>query len=129
MPDTIGGCQQVVTTSRRIAQQLLTIAENRLTLVTVEVQEERNRLLHVVFLALGIAGCGLLAGMALTTAIVLVGWAWSPLGVLLILAAGYATAAAAMCWLLARSLRHWHSFAASLDQLHKDRVCFEEILA
>ncbi len=129
MPDTLGGCQQVATTSRHIAQQLLTIAENRLTLVTVEVQEERNRLLHVFFLALGIAGCGLLAAMTLTTVIVLVGWAWSPLGVLLILAAGYAAAAAAMCWLLVRSLRQWQSFPASLDQLHKDRVCFEEILA
>lgn len=129
MPDTLGGCQQVATTSRRIAQQLLTIAENRLNLMTVEVQEERNRLLHVCFLALGIAGCGLLAGMALTAAIVLVGWAWSPLGVLLILAAGYLSAAAAMGWLLARSLRQWQSFPASLDQLHKDRICFEELLA
>lgn len=129
MPDTIGGCQQVVTTSRRIAQQLLTIAENRLALVSVEVQEVRNRLLHVFFLALGIAGCGLLAGMTLTAAVVVVGWAWSPLGVLLILAAGYAATAAVMCWLLARNLRQWHSFAASLEQLHKDRISFEELLA
>lgn len=129
MQDTVGGCTQVATTSRCIAQQLLTIAENRLTLVTVEVQEERNRLLHAFFLALGIAACGLLAGMAITVAIVLMGWAWSPLGVLLLLAGGYTTAAVAMGWLLARHLRQWHSFAASLDQLHKDRVCFEELLA
>jgi hypothetical protein len=29
MSDTVGGCQQVVMTSRHIAQQLLAIAENR----------------------------------------------------------------------------------------------------
>lgn len=128
MPDTLGG-QQVVATSRGIALQLLTIAENRLALATVEVQEERNRLLHATFLALGIAGCALLAGMVITTAIVLAGWAWSPLGVLLILAAGYASAATVMCWLLARHLQQWQSFAASLDQLRKDRICIAEILA
>ena len=129
MPDTIGGGQQVVATSRGVALQLLTIAENRLALATVEVQEERNRLLHVFFLALGIAGCGLLAGMALTAAIVLMAWAWSPLGVLLILAACYAAAAAIMCWFVARHLHQWQSFAASLEQLHKDRICCEELFA
>ena len=32
----------------------------------VEVQEERERLLHALLLALGVAAFGLLAGMALT---------------------------------------------------------------
>ncbi len=92
-------------------------------------QAERKRLLHAFFLALVIAGCGLLAGMAITAAVILMEWAWSPVGVLLLLAGGYTTAAGAMGWLLAKHLRLWQSFAASLDQLHKDHVCFEELLA
>jgi uncharacterized membrane protein YqjE len=129
MPDSIGNDQQAVATKHSLALQMLTIAENRLALVTVEVQEERNRLLHACFLALAIAGCGLLAGMVVTAAIVVVGWAWSPLGVLLILAAVYVCSAVVMGWLLASRLQQWHSFAASLDQLRKDRICIAEICA
>jgi uncharacterized membrane protein YqjE len=129
MPDSIGDGHQAVATSRGLALHVLTIAENRLALVTVEMQEERDRILHVCFLALAIAGCGLLAGMAVTAAIVVVGWAWSPLGVLLILAAVYVCSAVVMTWLLASRLRQWHSFAASLDQLRKDRICMAEICA
>jgi uncharacterized membrane protein YqjE len=129
MPDTTTGGGQIFATSRGLALQLLTIAENRLALVTVEVQEERNRLLHAGFLALGIAGSVLLAGMAVSAAIVVAGWAWSPLGVLLILAAVQLGAAVALGALLSGLLHRWQSFTASLDQLRKDRVCIAEILA
>lgn len=129
MPDTTTGGGQVLATSRGLALQLLTIAENRLALVTVEVQEERNRLLHAGFLALGIAGSVLLAGMSVSAAIVVAGWAWSPLGVLLILAAVHLGAAVALGGLLAGLLHRWQSFTASLDQLRKDRECIAEILA
>jgi uncharacterized membrane protein YqjE len=129
MPDTTTGGGQIIATSRGLALQLLTIAENRLALVTVEVQEERNRLLHAGFLALGIAGSVLLAGMAVSAAIVVAGWAWSPLGVLLILAAVQLGAAVALGALLSGLLHRWQSFTASLDQLRKDRVCIAEILA
>jgi uncharacterized membrane protein YqjE len=129
MPDILGGGQQVLATSRGLALQFLTIAENRLALVAVEVQEERNRLLHACLLALAIAGCALLALITLTAAVVVACWAWSPLGVLAILATAYAGAVATLGWLLARRLAQWHSFAASIDQLRKDRVCISEILA
>jgi uncharacterized membrane protein YqjE len=42
----------------------LAIGENRFELLMVEVQEERERLLHAIVLALGAAALGLLAGMA-----------------------------------------------------------------
>ena len=63
----------------------MTIGENRLELLAVEVQEERERLLHAFLLALGVAAFGLLAGLTLTAAIVVLLWAWSPVAVLLIL--------------------------------------------
>ena len=40
----------------------------------VEVQEERERLLHAILLALGVAVFGLLAGVAITGAIVVILW-------------------------------------------------------
>jgi hypothetical protein len=52
-------------TSKRFARCLLAIGENRIELLMVEVQEERERLLHAIVLALGVAALGLLAGVAL----------------------------------------------------------------
>ncbi len=71
---------QLVETSKRFARRLLTIGENRFELLMVEVQEERERLLRAILLALGVAAFGLLAGVALTGAIVVLFWEVSPVG-------------------------------------------------
>jgi len=65
---------QLVDTSKRFARRLLAMGENRFELLMVEVQEERERLLRAILLALGVAALGLLAGMALTGAIVVLLW-------------------------------------------------------
>ena len=107
----------------------MTIGENRLELLTVEVQEERERLLHAFLLALGVAAFGLLAGLTLTAAIVVLLWAWSPVAVLLILTGLYAAAGICLYRRLIGVLRDWQTLSASLDQLRKDRACLEKILA
>jgi len=91
------------------------------------VQEERERLLHAFLLALGVAAFGLLAGLTLTAAIVVLLWAW-PVAVLLTLAVLYGAAAICLCRRLARLLRDWETLPATLDQLRKDRACLEKIL-
>jgi len=116
------------TAAKHFALRLLTIGENRLELFTVEVQEERERLLHALLLALGMAVCGLLAGLTLTALIVVLLWAWSPLAVLLALTGLYALAAACLYCRLTCLMRDWHSLTATLDQLKKDRACLENIL-
>src|ERR1039458_60852 len=83
---------ELAATSRTFARRLLIIGENRLELLTVEMQEERERLLHAILLALGVAAFGLLASLTLTAAIVVCLWAWSPVAVLLILTGLYAVA-------------------------------------
>jgi len=47
------------------ARRLLTIGENRLELLMVEAQGERERLLRAILLALGVLAVGLLAGITL----------------------------------------------------------------
>ena len=116
----------LATTSRRLAQRLLTIGENRLELLAVEVQEERERLLHAFLLALGVAAFGLLGAMTLTAALVVLFWAWSPVIVLLTLTVLYGAAGIFLGRQLAGRLRDWHTFAASLDQLRKDRACLQK---
>jgi len=113
--------------SMQFARRLLSIAENRLELLLVEVQEERVRLLRAILLALGVAACGLLAVLTLTALIVLLFWSFSPLALLLTLTALYGLAAATLYWRLTVLLRAWESLPATLDQLRKDRACLESI--
>lgn len=119
---------QLVETSKRFARRLLTIGENRFELLMVEVQEERERLLHAILLALGVAAFGLLAGVALTGAIVVLLWAYSPVAVLLTLTGLYGAAGVCLYRQLTRLLRDWQNLPATLDQLKKDRACLEENL-
>jgi len=44
--------------SKRFGRRLLAIGENRFGLLMVEVQEERERLLHAILQALGVAASG-----------------------------------------------------------------------
>jgi len=95
----------------------------------VEVQEERERLLHAILLALGVAVLGLLAGMVLTGTIVALAWAVSrgaAVLALLGLTALYGAMAVCLYRRLTLLLRGWRSFPATLDQLRKDHQCLEK---
>jgi uncharacterized membrane protein YqjE len=123
------GFGQLVETSKRFARRLFGIVENRLELLLVEVQEERERLLHAILLALGVAAFGLLAGITLTAAIVVLLWPHSPAAVLLSLTGLYGVAAVCLYRRLTGILRDWRNLPATLDQLKKDRACLEQNLA
>jgi uncharacterized membrane protein YqjE len=120
---------QFVETFKRLARRLLTIGENRFELLMVEVQEERERLLRGILLALGVAAFGLLAGMAFSAAIVFWLWAVSPLVVLLVLAGLYGVTSVWLYRRLTVLLRDWRNLPATLDQLRKDRECLEKHLS
>jgi len=119
---------QLVDTSKRFVRRLLTIGENRFELLMVEVQEERVRLLHAILLALGVAAFGLLAGVALTGAIVVLLWELSRVAALLVLTGLYGATAVCLYRRLSLLLRDWQNLPATLDQLRKDRACLEKNL-
>jgi len=114
--------------SKLFARRLLTIGENRLELLMVEVQEERVRLLRAILLVLGVAAFGLLAGVALTGAVVVLFWDLSPVAVLLALTGLYGAAAVLLYRRLTVLLRDWKNLPATLDQLRKDYACLERAL-
>ena len=111
-----------------MARRLLAIAENRLELLSVEVQEGRERLLHAFLLAIGVGAFAMLAAITLTAAIVLKlrTW-WSPVAVLSSLTVLYAAAGVFLYWRFTVLLRDWQTLPASHDQLKKDRACLEKI--
>jgi uncharacterized membrane protein YqjE len=120
--------KQLAATSKQFARRLLTIGENRLVLLTVEVQEERERLLHTILLALGVATFGLLTGITLTALIVVLFWACSPVLALIALTVLYAAAGLWLYRQLTARLGNAQPLAATLDQLRKDRACLETAL-
>jgi uncharacterized membrane protein YqjE len=128
MEEPTAGFGQLAATSKDLARRLLTIGENRLELLTVEVLEERERLLHAFLLALGVTAFGLLAGMTLTAAIVVLCRGCPPAAVLLTLTGVYGVAGGFLYCRLIGLLRSWEVLSASLDQLRKDRECLEKIL-
>lgn len=128
MEESTVSLKQLAATSKHFVRRLATIGENRLELLTVEVQQERERLLLAFLLALGVAAFGLLAGITLTAAIVVLLGAWSPVAVLLTLTGLYGVAAIGLYRRLTGLLRDWQTLSATLDQLRKDRVCLEKIL-
>jgi len=115
-------------TSKRFAGRLIATGQNRLELLMVEVQEERERLLHAMLLALGMAALGLLGAMTLTAAIVILLWPLAPVAVLMVLTSLYAALAIYLHRRLTVLLRDWKSFPATIDQLRKDRQCMEKAL-
>jgi uncharacterized membrane protein YqjE len=113
---------------KRVFRQLLTIGENRLELLLLEVQEEREHLLRAILLALGVAVFGFLAGAALTVALVVLLWSYSPIGVLLTLTVLYGSVSVVLCRRFTEMHRGWETLPATLDQLRKDRACVENRL-
>jgi uncharacterized membrane protein YqjE len=128
MEKSTASIRQLAATSKHFARRLLTIGENRLELLTVEVQEERERHLRAILLAFGVAAFGLLAGLTLTAAIVVLLWDYSRVAVLLTLTGLYGITGVCLYWRLTELLRDWQSFSTTLDQLRKDRACLEKIL-
>ena len=129
MEESTASFSHLAASSKQFARRLLIIGENRLELFAAELQEERERLIHALLLALGVAAFGLLAGIALTALIVVLFWSVSPAGVLLVMTVFYGAAAAFLYVRLTRLLRDWQTLYATLDQLQKDRACLEKLLA
>ena|SRR5579862_5032849 len=119
---------EIKTLSRRLAKRALHLGENRLQLLLLEVEEERERLLQAILLGLGLAVFGLLAGMAFTVTVLLLFWSRSPLLAMALLTALYAGMAFFFNWRLARMRRDWKAFSGTLSQLREDCSCLVGIL-
>ena len=118
---------QLGATSKQLGRRLLIFGENRLELLTVEVQEERERLLRAIFLALGVATFSLLSGIAMTAALVVWLWDSSPLKILLTVTGFYVASAFFFYRQFGILLRDWQTLPATLDQLRKDRAGIEKM--
>jgi uncharacterized membrane protein YqjE len=114
--------------TKRVIWRLLAVGHNRAELLMVEIQEERERMRVIIFMASAMAILGLLAGITITALIVA---ASSPhfLAALGILAVLYTGGAVFLYLRIAKVRKDWEPLSATRDQLQKDRECFEKTLS
>jgi uncharacterized membrane protein YqjE len=98
------GFRPLAMISRQFARRLLTIGENRLEVLTAEVQEERDRFLGGMLLGFGVAAFGLVTCIALAATIVVLLWAHSPVTGILVLTALCGAAGIWLCRFPPRSI-------------------------
>ena len=111
---------------KRLLNTALAGVENRIELFLVELREERLRVFEVVLLGCAAALLGFMALLMVTVTLVVVFWDSARVPVLVALSACYSLSAIGVLWRLKVRLRNWSSFSATLDELKKDRACFEE---
>jgi len=117
------GRPHLIAASKRVARRLLSIFETRLALALVEVQEEREKILRSLWLAMAASVCLVLFGIALTIVVVLLFWGNHPIAALLGLMAIYLSTAVVFYVRLVRLQRTWETLPATVEQLRKDREC------
>lgn len=118
----------VASASKRFVRHLLEMGANRVQLLMVELEEERESFLLAIGLALGATAFGLLAGIAFTLAIVVLFWEHSPLAALLVLTVLYVSIALALYCRMIRLRREWQPLPTTLEQIRKDRECLDRTL-
>jgi uncharacterized membrane protein YqjE len=110
----------------RLARVIAAIATNRVELLLVEYHEERLRLFGALLLAGVFIILALMTLMTATMALVAFCVMNDRLGAIGGLVLLYLIATLICYWRLRRRLKKWAPFSTTLDELRKDKECWEE---
>jgi uncharacterized membrane protein YqjE len=111
---------------QRLGRTALGIAQNRVELLVVELEEERWRVVDALLLVAGAIVLALMTFIAGTFALVLFFPAEQRPVVLAVVAGLYLLATVAVLLKLRDRLKNWRSFSATLAELKKDKACLDE---
>ena len=111
--------------AKRILRALSEFGQNRVELFLLELREERIRFFDALLLATACVVCALMTLALFTFALVVIFWEHRAI-VLIILTLLYGVAATVSFFKLRKRLQEWQSFEATLDQIKKDRECFQK---
>ena len=110
---------------RGLFGSLFDLAGRRLELLTLEAQEEKDRLLDLIFRAALIIVLSWMTLVCATATLVVAFWDQHPVTVLVVVTLGYGGAAALLALSLRRRLRQAsRPFTGTIEELRKDRECF-----
>jgi len=125
MDTALNSFEQIAAHSKDCARLFITIGENRLELLAVEMQEEIQHIIHMIVMGFVVAAFGLLAGISFTASMVFILKSYPPATVLLSLTGLYGVVGTLLYWRFTRLRRNWQILSASLAQIRKDRSCRE----
>lgn len=109
---------------RRLLDSALALVQNRFEVFSVELQEEKIRLVDLLLRAVVVVVLGFMTLIAATALIVVWLWDSSPVAVLAIVTLLYGLTAAGMGYSLKQRLqRSPRPFAGTLAEFKKDREC------
>lgn len=110
---------------RRLLETAVSLAQRRLELIALEAQEEKVRLLDLLFRAAVVIVLGWMALLTATATLVVAFWDTHPVIVLVVVTVLYGGMAAVMALGLRRRLRDGpRPFAGTIEEFRKDRECF-----
>ena len=108
---------------KRVLDGLLATVENRVKLISVELQEEKCRLVEAILLAAGVATFGIMTLTLITFTLVALFWDSARMTVLVALGVVYLGVTIVLWRALQARLKGRIAFAGTLDELKKDRSC------
>jgi uncharacterized membrane protein YqjE len=112
---------------RGLAEGVIGSVHDRLELFSVELHEEKHRLVQLVIWISALVVLALLAIVFASLALVVVFWETARVAVVLSLAGGYLIGAVAVAFGFKRFLaRQTKPFAGTLAELREDRACIRE---
>ena len=117
--------QGVWASLKRIIDTLLATAQNRLELFTVELQEEKCRLMEALLCAAAVAAFGMMTLALATFTVVTIFWENGRLAALAGLSVAYLVATALAWRALQKRLKSDSAFSGTLGELKKDRSCLK----
>ncbi|HEX3100658.1 MAG TPA: phage holin family protein [Pyrinomonadaceae bacterium] len=123
------GHANVATASKRVAKRFLVILENRVEIALLELQEEREKVLHSLLYAMAAVACALLAGFTVTVIVAVAFWGNHPIAALSALVAIYLSVAVIFYSRLRKLRRKWELLPSTIEQLRKDRECLGKNLS
>ena len=118
--------QGVFASFRRLLKTVLAIAQNRLELLLVELNEARWQFLGALLLAGVVLILALLTLLVPTITIVVLCLQANRLDLVVALTLLYLAATIVGFWRLHIRLKNWVPFSATLTELKKDKACLDE---
>ena len=110
---------------RRLLKTVLAIAQNRLELLLVELQQERWRFFDALLLAGAVLTLAAMTVMVATITLVVVCVEAKRLDLLVALTLLCLVATIVAFWRLRKRLKTWAPFSGTLTELKKDKACLD----
>ncbi len=116
----------ILASLRRLLQTVLAIAQNRLELLLVEMQEERWRFFDALLLAGAVLILAAMTLMVVTITLVVVCVEANRLDLLVAMMVLFLVATIVSIWRIRTRLKNWAPFSGTLAELKRDKACLDE---